>query len=737
MTSPQKRDPENASPGQKEAPAASKSKVEEASPPAQKPPPQDPAVSLIKSLMHGQADPGSKEGSPIKMVFKGCTLRDFNVAGRDIGEARSAQRARATAYVDRESIRCAVKLFETTDELSRLLARLEAGNVAAVHGATELGARQLAFATLRTLIKEDSISELGQVVAWRELQGVSFARGVGYTVEVTGGDPGGAHERRSLGERLQRAGAFLVVRCQASQPLEHDVVLEGWALPPERMLERLVRHAVESEVDPNRLSEVLGDQDVKRILFELTSYSTIDRLATGLASVLDGRSDLHAVLARMERSGEQTLLEWFRKNKSIDRRCHLVAAAVLDGLPWSVVADAARELKSRLRPGAKFARRSGGFGLHRERIAALIEADIKPVQLSLGDLPLKVEGVRLRNREWTARAFDVATSRFVGAREALLGWLREMGLRDNHLLIGHLGRTAAFLLDRDFPDALQNLLIPWAEADRAVSRQAVAEAMEHYSQIGSSEAAQLMSEVLRTWLHAPSQHPVARTALSVLGHSWGWRHQERTLELLHGRVRLIGVQELPSVVDVLARLVTQSGRPGETLSTLLSSCRTWRQEGEPARDANARGTQSTAGELICLALVLVLPPADTLDFMGEKKDLFRQMNKVLASSARRPQDDGLRELAINHLLALVEAAHAFPVRQQILRQFIAAFGLADEQFERDRQRLASYLSSKLHERPCARFAEELAELLCHPPNIVRGHHVRSQSTPHPVQQQKA
>ncbi|WP_224367529.1 hypothetical protein [Hyalangium versicolor] len=683
------------------------------------------ANQILESLMSAgtqlfDGDERSFQMFLVNPVVNTGVMSGVNMANGDVKGTEAHQRSlhALTVYVERESVLCARALLDEDARLGQIVESLRRVCVTVVHGAADLGAMQLAFAALHRVVSDEGrIVELERVESWSRLRKYTFESGVGYTVEVTGSSSGTVHDRRLLSEKLREAASFLIVRHSTGQPAIDDLVHEGWVLPPDVILERLLRYLIGGGGDPEQADRLLRDESVRGVLSELTSYSTIARLATGLTAVIRDGEELDRLLERMKRSGEQTLLEWFDKVESTELRCHLLAAAVLDGMPWSMVVDAARDLQRRLQgKGESDKRAPGGFGTRFKELVSRIEADIQPVSLRFGRTALKVEGVRVRNEAWIARAYDVAVRHFVDARETLLAWLRDLGLGDNFLMSRNLGRAAALVADRDFLDALENLLTPWARSKNAASRQAVAEALESFSQM-SVESTSLATEVVRNWLKAPPEDALAMTAMSVLTQPWGLKNHERTLQLLRERVKRVGSKEVRLVVAVLARLVSNSDRPADTLVMLLEQCQKWTRKGE-----NLRGWKSV-GELIALALLLVIPSAALLDFMSEKKEVSRSANLLMALAMRRPEGDDSREHVIKRLLNLVEAAHGAPRREDTLRRFMSGFGLADNEQGQDRKRLATYMKLRLHDRRCVGLAEELAVLLVGTPSTPGVKHV--------------
>ena len=672
------------------------------------------AKGFMENLREG-FKPGNSQGIINNGIMIGNT-----VASGDIASSFSISTSQSSSQeVDASSLKSAEMVFNSADT-DGIVSRLRSSHFAVLHGAEDRGARQIAYAALTQVLPGKRIVELAEASDWARIKKVKFDGEVGYTVSLTGSNSGFDRERRQLQECLVECGAYLVVRRSIGHPENDDLKYDSWVLDPAIILERLLRQASGGDGQDKKTQQLLANEEIRQALTQLVNYPAVERLAAGLRGTFsEGALDISGVIADVLNRGEQSLIDWLERNRSTELRCHLLATAVLDGLPWSNVVDAAQMLWRRLSPKEAMEKNSADFGLLRDEIISKLEASVHPVSLRLDQVQVTVDGVRLHDRRWTSLAFGVAVSRFSGAREALLAWLRELAAGDE-LLRENIGRVVATLAARDFPDALRNLLTPWADSEDVGHCLTVAAAFDAYSQPFHENSTQLAVAVLKHWLNGPSSPRLTRTALNVLARAWGWRHRQQTLDLLEHWSKSVGEERYPEIFYILDQLVKNGSDAQDGLALVLARCRAWKRHVESGQGAN--GQQISLGDMFSLGLILN-NASSLLRLLGERVELYEMVNEVLAKTARRQEEDVMRELALNCLTEQVEWAYRIPEYRENLRRLLAIYGLADEQNLMDRRRLASHLKSKTHGKPFAKFAASMAEQLLRAPIVLGGKNV--------------
>jgi hypothetical protein len=356
-------------------------------------------------------------------------------------------------------------------------------------------------------------------------------------------------------------GGYLV-RCEELPAAE--AVLRGnlrWRLdgqaPPERLLEApWVRHELDRGALPGHL----------------------DQLAEVLAGVCRGTVEEAAAEAAYAGWARLRVQEWFESHPGLPQRCLMVAAAVLNGVSYHEVADAAIRLQATVEPPDpdEDRPRPPGWGLTSSRdqlvedVGARIDTELRPTSLG----PCRVEVLELEDPGLQRTVLDHVWEGHDAVRGELLDWLLELGHDGNLQVSGRAAAAVGALCRKDLPYLWRRVLAGWATSPRTMPRVSAAVALDVVAR--DPELAGHVRALLRRWVEDDPRSRLAWTATAAYGFHVGQRWPLFALRDL----RLV-VEEVPHHRWVASRSLVNLCEAGKAV-TVLDKLADWAAVDDPA-----------------------------------------------------------------------------------------------------------------------------------------------------------
>lgn len=161
---------------------------------------------------------------------------------------------------------------------------------------------------------------------------------------------------RSVAEALDTVDGRLVIAAGGG-PFGDDDVLE-YVVPMVvgADVRRLVERHLEHHLGHRRAEQALAQVDVRDLIDDLlrdeAPCSMAALIADELARAYGEKIDVAVVRKRITEHSNDEFDIWFDTLGDVDTRCFAIALAVLNGLPYEKVAQAARQLRAKLGSGA-------------------------------------------------------------------------------------------------------------------------------------------------------------------------------------------------------------------------------------------------------------------------------------------------------------------------------------------------------------------------------------------------
>ena len=356
-------------------------------------------------------------------------------------------------------------------------------------------------------------------------------------------------------------GNFLV-RCE-ELPAAEDVLrgnlrwrLDGHA-PPDRLLEApWVRHELDRRALPGQL----------------------DQLAEVLAGVCRGIVEEAGAEAAYGDWARLRVQEWFESHPGLPERCLMVAAAVLNGVSYHEVADAAIRLQAIVEPPDpdKDRPRPPGWGLTSSRdqlvedVGARIDTELRPTSLG----PCRVEVMELEDPNLQSVVLDHVWEGHDAVRGDLLDWLLELGHDGNLQVSGRAAAAMGALCRKDLPYLRRRVLTDWATSRRAVPRVSAAVALDVVAR--DPELAGHVRALLRRWVEDDPGSRLAWTATAAYGFHVGRRWPQFALRDLQ-----LVVEKVPYHRWVASRSLVNLCEAGKAVM-VLDKLSDWAAVDDPA-----------------------------------------------------------------------------------------------------------------------------------------------------------
>jgi hypothetical protein len=360
---------------------------------------------------------------------------------------------------------------------------------------------------------------------------------------------------------------YLVVTIDGRTPVA-QTELSGYLVrceePPaaEAVLHGNLRWRLDGQTLPDRLLEAPW---VRRELDRGPLPGHLDQLAEVLIGVCPGWAQLR-------------VQEWFESHPGLAQRCLMVAAAVLNGVSYHEVADAAARLQTIVEPPDQDEDRlrPPGWGLTSSRdqlvedIGATVTTELRPTSLG----PCRVEVLELEDPGLQHTVLDQVWEGHDAIRGELLDWLLELGHDGNLQVSGRAAAAVGALCRKDLPYLRRRVVAAWATSPRAVARVSAAVALDVVAR--DPELAGHVRSLLRRWVEEDPGSRLAWTATAAYGFHVGQRWPSFALRDL----RLV-VEEAPRHRWVASRSLVNLCEAGKG-ATVLDKLADWAAIDDPA-----------------------------------------------------------------------------------------------------------------------------------------------------------
>jgi hypothetical protein len=300
----------------------------------------------------------------------------------------------------------------------------------------------------------------------------------------------------ALESALTAANARLVVTMRP-EILPADTELENYVIdlvePSVSRRQIVLSHLSWRCNDEEALANLLANAGVESLVGELVDGGHTCQSAADLASIInsertdEGLVNIARIRERRRRQRDHAFDVWFDGLRGADERSFAIALAVLDGLPYEDVADAARRLRAKLEPsqplvvsgGAKPELRVARRDLLQTSTRRLldtvraVECDEK-ARYSYGLVPVRV--VTYRDELYPKRILE-RVWRGHQIQPTVLSWLYELILSQSEQVRYFAANAVGLLARFSFDYVRTSSLERWAASKDARLREAAAYAM--------------------------------------------------------------------------------------------------------------------------------------------------------------------------------------------------------------------------------------------------------------------
>jgi hypothetical protein len=419
-----------------------------------------------------------------------------------------------------------------------------------------------------------------------------------------------------LSATLESQSSQLVLTVDARAALPRETVgdyLVTWnETPNQRVI--LERHLnwylteAKAGVEARELLQVEGLDD---LLENHLAPGEIDRLAELLSQSASGEMSAEEALQHFEVQAQQDVERWFTTHTDLNDCSFMIAVAVLNGASYQAVANAAARLQALLEPlelgGPEADRPTPPPVFARTRTQRLKEvgACLKSGYhlAEFGVSP--VELVELENVSMQLAVVHHVWHEHDSVRAPLLSWLEELGRHRSFEVSNRAAAAVGKLAEYDFGHLRAEVLLPWANSEDQLAREAAAAALG-VPAWGSEVAPQVIG-LLHHWSTLQGNLRLRWTAAAAYGGLAGLRFPELALYGL----RLILDAEDPDLLGICSRSMLylfDAGAYAPGLHQLvLETLASWSTERKP----DSVLTLSSLGILLRLAYAAGLEPART------------------------------------------------------------------------------------------------------------------------------
>ena len=342
---------------------------------------------------------------------------------------------------------------------------------------------------------------------------------------------------QNLDEALDRADARLVLTVGSDVPIPDpdlfDYIIDLRSAPKYR---DIVESHLRLRLSPDQAGLLLARADVQEVIEGRLATGVSCKLAADLAKAIadaadasddDDGFDIEKIMTWNERRGAESFDTWFAGLGETRTRSFAVALAVLNGLPYDAVAQAARALYRAFdRPqymvlaAAEDTQPEGlrPFRMSRVEWLQRLHARIRETEI-LGVYGHSItETVEYQDPDYALKALRRAWSDYE-VQDALIGWLGQLAKDATEQVRIRAGIALGRLALSSFDFLSCNVLGPWANGKVEEQREAVAYALRVVA--GNARLRGNVRQLISSW-YGNSGRPLAQaTAARAYGVAFG------------------------------------------------------------------------------------------------------------------------------------------------------------------------------------------------------------------------
>lgn len=551
--------------------------------PAEAPKPQQVGAGAEASAATSRTGEGSRRAQNILEAERRFIAGDSfggDAVGRDkniyhIGHQRDSQPGQLSSRHE-EPLQ---EAFVPPREFDEARSKFEKERIVILRGPAGCGKRGLGirllvdYCSARYLLS--SVSEISHLDSWissRRAGRLPVGPGTGFLLERPG-DFAALTSTALLGldEMLTSADARLAVIVDASIPIsDADLTQYIVDIDKDKDFAAIATSHLKYQLRIDSLDQLTSREEIQEIIASQLDGEPSCQKAANLAEAIakamdkeDGEYQFHR-----ERLKAGTALDrkpsfdtWFDGLDDTRSRCFAVALAVLDGMPYDVVAKAARALQRRLDkppPVAATAKQEPPpapetpFTWSNDRWQARLQASVKLVEVRGSYGSSFAETVEYKNSDLPKFVLRRAWSDYE-VQPSLIEWLDELARDDIEMVRVYAGLTIGFLAASSFDYLSINVLRPWAFSERNYQHEAVANALRLVAARPELLAPALA--IISNW-YKDTDHPMAQaTAARAYGLAYGPIDQNAAFSALFRLSKVDDIRVVIAVGDSIADLL--------------------------------------------------------------------------------------------------------------------------------------------------------------------------------------
>lgn len=509
-------------------------------------------------------------------------------------------------------------VFVKPDEFDHVVAFIEQRNVVVVRVPNGVGKRITGLRLVDEVVTDGAVVNLDPGAGLQRLSADRISNGAGYL--LTGLSQGqadklGRHDLARLDTELGHRKAKLVITV-ATEVHFADTGMSEYCVEicsrPQfgAVLERHLQWRLSAT--PGLASTILARPDVLTLLEDEIGRDSSPRRAATLARFLAEaagklESLVDIVRSKLSRQAVEELGGWFQSLPDLHARSLVTALAVLNGLPYEIVAEASRALyhKFKTLPRATAAMSSSStvslFSSNRSARLTTLRARLTEGIVHTQHGPTPAELIEFIEPAYPNLVLRRMWQEYDDTQPALVEWLRELGGHPIEQVRERAGIAVGALTTLAFDFLRRTVLVSWAQSREGRRREAAAVALDASN--ANPKLRTAVHNLVQEWSNDDDPRRIA-TAVRAYGTSVGIDRPQEAFETFERLAESGDVTIVDAVCGSLAELV-ESG-VDELAADALRTTRTW----ATSRVLLRRVAGNLAFLLMAADLVCSAEPAD-------------------------------------------------------------------------------------------------------------------------------
>jgi hypothetical protein len=374
-----------------------------------------------------------------------------------------------------------------------------------------------------------------------------------------------------LDEVLERADAHLVLTVDSTEPLPDQDLLDYTVnvTSTPRYQDIVVKH-LEFRLSLDQAGRLLARSDVRKVIWDQLAAGASCKLAADLAEAIAAAADasddedgfdIGRVESWNEQRGAENFDTWFASLGDTRTRCFAVALAVLNGLPYDAVAQAARGLYRAFERPPYMVMASAGdvrpeelrpFRLSRSEWLLKLRARIRETEVQGPYGRSFTEAVEYQDPEYRIKVIRRAWSDFE-VQDSLVSWLGKLAKDDTEQVRIFAGTALGHLATWSFDFLSYHVLQGWANSKDTEQREAVAYAMRVVT--ASPRLRRNALQLMSSWYGNLSRPLAQATAARAYGVAYGPIEPAEAFRRLDRLCRVDDIRVATAIGDSVADLL--------------------------------------------------------------------------------------------------------------------------------------------------------------------------------------